>query len=233
MQFLKLRTGADHYRNGLKRTTPLIVRKSRKYGIELDTEPLSRRRCILITGAHDSGKSRCLHRLWEAAPQVWRKPAILLSALEPLQAWVDNPDLAEWWDSVQPAPKQTWEQLKQHQRLKHMPRYFEETEAILMIDDAHKLNGRKLSVINLCVSKAGIWIITASDEERISPTLRAAVQRRNPQTVRFDSEASYDATAIALWIIAAVAVGLGAWQIAAVIAGLKVLAHGRRAARQD
>jgi hypothetical protein len=57
--------------------------------------------------------------------------------------------------------------------------------------------------------------------------------RRDPQTFRLDSEVAYDATTIVMWIMIALSVGMGAWEIAVVLGGLKMLGSGRRAARQE
>jgi hypothetical protein len=57
--------------------------------------------------------------------------------------------------------------------------------------------------------------------------------RRDPQLIRLDSEVAYDATAIFLWLMIAVCIGMGAWEIAAALGGLKLLGSGRRAARQE
>jgi hypothetical protein len=51
--------------------------------------------------------------------------------------------------------------------------------------------------------------------------------------VQLKSEAAYDITSMTLWLMILVALGAGAWQLAAALGGMKVLGGGRRAARQS
>jgi hypothetical protein len=46
------------------------------------------------------------------------------------------------------------------------------------------------------------------------------------------SKAAYDATSITLWLTILIAMMAGWWQLAAIMGGMKVLAGGRRAAKQ-
>ncbi len=76
MRFLKLRT--DHNRtrrDGTRYVTPLIVDSPRRFAPSRDRKETSLRRkqCQLITGAHDSGKSRWLTRLKDNRHEIWGK----------------------------------------------------------------------------------------------------------------------------------------------------------------
>ena len=104
---------------------------------------------------------------------------------------------------------------------------------MLFIDDAHKLAGRKLEIARLCVLGAGIHVVTASEEQRIPPNLRAVLMRREPQIFRLDSEVAYDATSLLMWLFIAASMGVGFWEAALVMGGLKALGTGRRSARPD
>lgn len=234
MRFLRLRTGSQRWRDGTPRTTPLVVDRARKFGPDLCVTCIHKGRCQLVTGGHDAGKSYWLRRLAEAAPQIWRAPALVLGARDPVTMWAEaSPAVAAWWDALPVSDRRApWAQLRQWERIEALPRYVEAVGAVLVVDDAHALTGRKLAIATRCVAAARLWVCSATDEERISPTLRAAVQRRDPQTHRLATDVAYDGTAALLWVCALVALGLGAWEIAAVISGLRLLAHGRRAARQ-
>jgi hypothetical protein len=63
-------------------------------------------------------------------------------------------------------------------------------------------------------------------------SLRMLIETRDPQKVLLKSDAAYDVTSMALWLIILIALCAGWWQLAAVMGGMKVLAGGRRAARQ-
>ena len=108
-----------------------------------------------------------------------------------------------------------------------------DTKAVLFIDDAHKLAGRKLQIARQCVLASRVFVIAASEEQRIPPNLRTIIMRRKPQVFRLDTEAAYDATHILMWIILASCLVIGWWEAALVIGGLKALGTGRRAARAD
>jgi hypothetical protein len=228
----------------------MVITKTRKYGEEIDRELISRKRCVLIVGAHDAGKTRWLKRLQEAAAAIWgaktQAAPLFLGALRPLGGWYDSPHLEKWWDEPAKAeeeakeagqnssePRRRWGKLRHWERAEALPDYLNQTGAVLFIDDAHKLQGRKLQIARECALAARLWVVSASEEGRIGPSLRNVLLRRDPQLIRLDSEVAYDATAIFLWLLIAVCIGMGAWEIAAALGGLKLLGSGRRAARQE
>ena len=245
MHYLRLRVGSRQRANGTPYAVPMVITKTRKYGEEIDRELISRKRCVLIVGAHDAGKTRWLKRLHEAATAIWgaktQAPPLFLGALRPLGGWYDAPHLADWWDAQAkveektreadpqaPEPRRPWAKLRHWERAEALPDYLSRTGAVLFIDDAHKLQ-----IARECALAARLWVVSASEEGRIGPSLRNVLLRRDPQLIRLDSEVAYDATAIVLWLLIAVCIGLGAWEIAAALGGLKSLGSGRRAARQE
>lgn len=239
--FQRGKPGAD----GIRYVQAVIRRKARRFGPVLDVETISRKRPILITGAHDSGKSRWLDRLAAEASGIWGKKTdaqpLILGALRPLAAWTDASAVAAWWDkreaakvsAGETAQARPWSKLRPWERADALPDYLASTGAVLFIDDAHKLTGRKLDLARQCVLSARLWVVAASEESRIAPNLRGPLLRRDPQIIRLDSEAAYDATNLLTWIVAVVLLAVGAWEAGLVVAGLKALASGRRAARQD
>jgi hypothetical protein len=126
-----------------------------------------------------------------------------------------------------------WSKLKAWERAEALPDYLRDTGAVLFIDDAHKLAGRKLQIARECALTAKIWIASASDEQRIPPNLRSVMMRRDPQVIRLGSDVAYDATNVLTWVLALVLLASGAWEASIVVAGLKALSGGRLAARQD
>jgi len=227
-------------------TTPVVKTMTRRYGPVTDVEALSRKRPVLVTGAHDSGKSRWLERLHTEAPGIWGKktdaPALWLGALRPLAAWSEQDHVIVWWDARakrsaeggQAGPEaRPWAKLRAWERAELLPDYLRDTGAVLFLDDAHKLAGRKLQIARECTLAARIWCVAASEEQRIPPNLRSVLMRRDPQIFRLDSEVAYDATNIFVWCLALALLAAGAWEAGAAVAGLKALASGRRASRQD
>ena len=126
-----------------------------------------------------------------------------------------------------------WKALKQHDRAEALPDYCKDTKAVLFIDDAHKLAGRKLQIARKCVLASRVFVIAASEEQRMPPNLRTVVMRRDPQIFRLDTDVSYDATNLFMWAVLVACLAAGWFEAAMVLGGLKMLGSGRRAARAD
>lgn len=245
MKFLKIKTSKNKTRaDGSKYSTPVFVTKTRKYGKVLNEKTISVKKSILITGAHDSGKSRWINRLYDKAPQIWgskiKSPPMILGALLPLTAWSDLHTVQNWWEEERKKEdinganvRPPWTKLKQWERAETLPVYLQETNAVLFIDDAHKLAGRKLQVARLCALSAKITVVSASEEQRIPPNLRGVLMRKEPQVFRLNSEVAYDATNILMWFLIVTCVLMGAWEAGLVLGGLKALGTGRRAAKPE
>jgi len=246
MQFLKISTSKNKLRaDGTQYSTPIFVTKTKKYGKVINEKTISVKRPILITGAHDSGKSRWVNRLYEKAPQIWgtkiKAEPLFLGSLLPLAAWSDSNCVKNWWEKEREKEqlnnddrvRTPWVKLKQWERADILPTYIQETTAVLFIDDAHKLSGRKLQVARLCALSAKITVISASEEQRIPPNLRGVLMRQEPQIYRLNSEVAYDATNILMWFLIVGCVLMGAWEAGLVLGGLKALGTGRRSAKPD
>ena len=248
MECLRIRRGTKQTRaDGSPYASPTYVTKNRKYGDTLSEQTISTKRPILVTGAHDAGKTRWVRRMHEHALEIWgsksKTDPLYLDTISPLAAWCDSPALAVWWDGLRQAElvaypsdpskvRDPWKSLKPHSRADVLPDYCKDTGAVLL-DDAHKLSGRKLQIARECVLAARLFVITASEEQRLPPNLRTVVMRRDPQIFRLDSETSYDATNLFMWAILVACLAAGWWEAAAVLGGLKALGSGRRAARSD
>ena len=205
--------------------------KSRKFGPATFEQALRCRQDVAIYGPHSAGKSRWLARMHEHAPSLWtRRPVALLRGLEPLAVWLEQPALMDWHatrEGVQP-----WEKLRQVDKVAALRHWVEECKPVLLLDDTHKLTGRKADLVAQLVRVAGVVVHTASEEARIGLSLRIALQARGPQVVRLASEAAYDYTGPLVWVLCLICAAAGAWPVAAAIGGLKVLGRGSRAAKQ-
>jgi hypothetical protein len=246
MEFLKIRRGTGQTRaDGSRYAVPLYVTKTKRMGNTISEEAISTKRPILVTGAHDSGKTKWVERLHEHAGEIWgtksKTSPLYLNTLSPLSAWCDEPDVEKWWEglrmteeSADPTTSRVpWKALKQHDRAECLPDYCKDTKAVLFIDDAHKLAGRKLQIARKCVLASRLFVITASEEQRMPPNLRNVVMKRDPQIFRLDSEVSYDATNLFMWAVLVACLAAGWFEAAMVLGGLKMLGSGRRAARSD
>jgi len=80
MRFLKIKTSKNKKRaDGTKYSTPVFVTKTKKYGKVINEKTISVKKPILITGAHDSGKSRWINRLYENKRPIGDIPTFLLN----------------------------------------------------------------------------------------------------------------------------------------------------------
>lgn len=217
-------------KNGQKRRVPVVRERDRRYGRVLDERALSITRDMLISGPHASGKSRWLDRLFAQAGAVWgdTRPILFLRTIEPLQRWYEDPRV------VANAAKRglTWSKLKSYERADELIRWVTESKAIVMMDDAHKLAGRKLDVATRVAGNAHQLVVSCFDEQQIPISLRLLLVQRKPQRIELESKAAYDATSMALWLSILISLMAGWWQLAGVLGGMKVLAGGKRAAKQ-
>lgn len=239
--------------DGRERYVQAIVKtKPRKYGEVVDTQIVSRKTPTLITGAHDSGKSQMLARLYAEERAIWGRkitaPALWLGALRPLAAWSDVEHVSRWWNdraanlqekvdagdtSIRPEDLRPWSKVRAWERSEALADYVQETGAVLFLDDCHKLAGRKLQIARQCTLAARIWVAGTSDEQQIPPNLRSVMMRRDPQMIRLGSDVAYDATDLLTWLFALILLAAGAWEASAVVAGLRMVSKGGRSARQN
>ena len=215
--------------DGSTRRVPIVRKRERKYGPVLEERVLSIKKDVLVTGPNSSGKTRWLAKLDARAGEVWTgREKLFLRAMEPLQRWYDDPRIEAF------AAKQgkTWAKLRSYERLDMLIGWVKVTKVVLILDDAHKLAGRKLDIaIQLC--REALRLVVGTFAEQATPmSLRMLIEARDPQKVMLKSEAAYDATALAIWLIILMALFAGWWLLAAVMGGMKVLAGGRRAAKQ-
>lgn len=236
MQFLRIKNRNRKRSDGRSWAEARVIRKSRKFGQVIEDRGISTRLPVLVTGAHASGKTYWLERLRANARRVWASidaEPLHLAATRPLSAWTDVQHLELWWAGRENSTDDRhWSKLKAWERVDALPLYLEETGAVLFVDDAHGLSGRKLKVVQECVRAAKVWVMAAADEGRIAPGLRKDVMAAEPQTFRLGSEVAYDATPVAMWVLIALFMSMGYWELAMAIGGLKLLGSGRRAAKQ-
>lgn len=240
MRFLKLRTDHNRIRrDGTRYVTPLIVDAPRRFAPSRDRKETSLRRtqCQLISGAHDSGKSRWLMRLRDNRHAIWGRKSqpVLLEGLMPLSSWVEVKGIAGWHDGQfsEQLDFIPWNKLNLQQKADLLADYLLDTQALLFVDDAHKLTGRKAQIARKCLLSSKTWLMACSEEGRLPPSIRPIVERRNPQRIQLESDVSYDTTKALIWFMVAMCVVAGAWEAGAVIGGLQMLGSGRRSTRAD
>ena len=229
MHMLLLRPNGK-WTDGVTRRVPIVRERARKYGPILDERVLSVRQDLLIAGPNACGKTRWLAKLDEKAPEIWaRQQKLFLRATEPLQRWCEDDRVIAWAERHHGKP---WARLRAFERVDALVQWVHDRKAVLLLDDAHKLTGRKLDVVMQLCRECSRLVIGTWSEQSLPMSLRLLLDRRDPQRIHLQSEAAYDITNLAIWLLMIAALMVGWWQLAAVLAGMKVLAGGRRAARQ-
>ena len=215
--------------DGTKKRIPVVRERGRKYGPILDERCLSIRKDILVSGPNSSGKTRWLAKLDDKAGEVWiGREKLFVRSMEPLQRWYEDPRVV----AHAAAKGAIWARLRSDEKVEALLSWARETKPVLLLDDAHKLAGRKLDIaIQLC-REAGRLVVGTFAEQATPMSLRMLIDTRDPQKVMLKSDAAYDVTALVLWLLILIALMAGWWQLAAVLGGMKVLSGGRRASRQ-
>lgn len=251
MKFLAIRNLKRKRKDGSEMYKCSWVHKTRKYGEVISETTITAKRNILITGAHDSGKTRQLERLFDVSVGMWgakRGKAIKISGLTPLSQWVESYTVRDWYEDIRALHAKNgtmppdylsdfgnrpFSNLKQYERADLLICYIEHTKSVVFLDDGHKLTGRKLDIARNCIAAADKWVIAASETTRLPTSLRNIVLKSNAQDLKLTSDASYDATSVLTYLMIAVAIAGGWYEAAFILGGLKALGHGRRAARAD
>jgi len=226
-----LRLKRHRVRNdGVRSVLPVVIEKARRFGRPVHEEKISVRRDVLLTGAHQSGKSRWLARMHEEAPGIWKsRPAMLIRCVNPLAHWIEQEPVKAYAEQRFAKP---WSKLRSWERVDALVEWVRENKPVLLVDDAHFLTGRKLDVALRLLDAASLVVVTASEETRLAVSFRLALTNRSPQRIHLKSEAAYDITPFVVWMIVLAALAAGAWEISAAAAGLNLLGRGRRAAKQ-
>ena len=239
------------------------IRSKTHYGGEVTkSEYIRKTKNVLITGAHHSGKSTMISRLYDEAETIWfnqvkpyshtrntklanDKPIlnpdetldnwqfpepVFISGITPLSKWTEHSGVKTWYESK---GEDEYKKIPAWKRVELLAQYLKETRAILLIDDAHKLTGRKLQIVKDCIAAAFRVILSASDENKLAPNIRRQFLESEPQIIRLNSEVAYDATHLFIWFIVIVCFMTGQTEIAAVLGMLETMKGGRRASRQD
>jgi hypothetical protein len=229
MEMLMVRSSGK-LADGTRRRVPIVRTRARKFGPILSEQVLSIRRDLVITGPNASGKSRWLAKLNLRATEIWPKsPAVYIRSMEPLLSWFEDPRTVAYAETE----GKPWAKLRSFERMEIFIEWIGKKNVVLLLDDAHKLSGRKLDIAIRMATKSKILVVGAFATQSVPMSLRMLMEQRNPQRVALRSEAAYDATSIAIWLLLLITLAAGWWQLAAVIGGMKVLGGGRGAAKQS
>jgi rRNA-processing protein FCF1 len=207
MKFKRVKTS----KTGRNTNTRYLVwtQKKRKWADRSKEKYISKKKSIVIEGAHASGKTREIEKIKRRAAEVWGGAAtiIYLRATDSLADWF-NKNLRKEDEAklIQANPEEAEEIAanikKQHIKIAQLIHKID--GGVLMVDDIDKLAGKKKEIIKDLVRAAGVVVCTASDYREIDNTIERQLKNKGVEVLKMSSDASYDATYVlfAMFIIA-------------------------------
>lgn len=246
MKFLNIRHDKER-KDGSKRAKLYFEEKSKKFGALVSSKYVSCRKNILISGGFQSGKSRIIRKIWKERRNIWgsERGFIKLSGFGTIAEFVETPILRTFYNAIPKSnnaellaffdanEQREFKQLKQHERIENLILFVKHNKTVLVIDDAHKLTNRKLEIAKRCIEQCQIFVVATSEEQRLATSLRTVVMNTNLEHIRLDTKASYDVTAVFVYLVIAICAVGGWYELAFVVGGLKALSSGRGATRKD
>lgn len=210
-------------------------------------------RFIVITGAHNSGKSRVLESLYDRAEDIWKvavRPyaptkSTSLPRDKPVFKTKEEYESWKWPDPVMVCcidPLSKWatqlpfdtEGLPAWKKVEMVADYLKRTRAVLFVDDAHKATARKARLITQYLLSAYRAVITCEDEALLPPTVREIIMKSGSvDYIRLKSDVAYDTTGLLVWLLVAGLFAAGMTEAAMFLGLLQALGRGRRATRQN
>lgn len=189
--------------------------KPKKYSKKCKEIYVSKKKNIVIIGAHASGKSKELNKIIKQSSLIFSKnKAIVLKAQEPLSDWynnITNQDKQELLlnQELSEEEKITIENNINKSYVKAMTLINKSKNAIIYIDDIDLLSGRKVEIVKDILKVCKIAVVTAKNEQDINKSIYYLLQKKGMQLLSLDSSTSYDATNIlfVMFVLAMLATG--------------------------
>lgn len=247
MKFLNIKRNGGQRKDGTTRAQVYFEHKSKKFGNLISSRHIGRTRNILISGGYNSGKSKIVYKFWQARKEIWGKDRgfIKLSGLGTIAEYTDTPTLRNFYNAIPKGDNaelieffnsnegREFKKLRQHEKIENLILYIKHNNTVLIIDDANRLTNRKLEIAKRCIEHCKLFVVATSEEQRLATSLRTVIMNANTEHIRLDTKASYDMTAVLIYLII-VATAVGGWyELALVMGGLKALSSGRGATRKD
>ncbi len=188
---------------------------------------------IEIFGVQASGKTRMIERIREASRELWRFPLVYIKATDSLSdiysrnvgAPAKSSKAGEQFsmdDEYQIGDNEyqigdKWDIL-----------YEKATKAVVIIDDADKMSGKKLEICKELCRRAKRIVYSSQSDTSINQTLYKTIQMRKMKkhTIRLSSTASYDASNWFLMALIAFLAFTGMPEAAVIIVMARLAMHG-------
>ena len=202
----------------------LIIFRERpkKYSKKVKETYISKKKNIIITGMHASGKTKELKKIFKNKESIFKQEKFVwISATDSLTDWFNQnlkkKDTVEFLESLSEEEKIEVEEniKKQHIRIQNLIN--KTSKAVLFIDDIDRLQGKKKEVVKDLIKVSSLVICTAKSIQDIDKTIMAILHRKTYQEVSLSSEQSYDATNILFVVMILTMVIIGNYELAVLI----------------
>jgi nucleoside-triphosphatase THEP1 len=199
LRFLYLRKA-----NNKSNQRSIIFReKKNKYTNKQKESYISKKKHILITGLHGSGKSKELNKLYKKAKQVYVKfdNFIFLKGSESVSEWlkkVGKKDIAKINEKLNEDELIALENMDNNYYVKSFYLIELAKQSVVFIDDIDNLrSGKKLELMKDIARNAKLIVATAKSETEVNKTIMNTIYKRGGYTgINLSTQQSYDATNI-------------------------------------
>ena len=195
--------------------------RPKKYSKKLKETYVSKKKSLIITGLHASGKSKELKKIFENKESIFRQEKFVwISASNSLSDWFTNikkNDTKEFLESFNEEERAEIEEDLKKQHIKIQNLINKTSQAVLFIDDIDYLQGKKKEIVKDLIKVSSIVVCTAKSIQEIDKTIISILDRKKYQEIELSSDQSYDATNIIFIVIILAMLATGNFELAALV----------------
>ena len=172
------------------------------------------RHSLVILGREGSGKTREVEKLREKARHIFGCSAVFLPAQFPI---------SDWFSLNLPA-----EDLKGKKGIEKRELLLSACrDAVVVVDDVHRLTGQKLQFVKRALAVARFFIVSAPRWHDIPQSLRVEIEKKRFREVHLKSSASVDMSYIIIALAIVGAFVVGHHEIAFLLMGMRYFMRQR------
>lgn len=213
----------NHKEKQIKKPAEIYFAQKSFYGARKRKETfIPKKANLLIIGAHGSGKSKEIHRLFEKREMLHQRHTqnfVRLNCNDAVSDWI-NINLGEALHDYTP---QEMDPRTTYAKIQALVNYSE--KAILYIDDIHKATGKKLEVLKDIMRVAKQWIITTEAKHTINKSI-LNLMRKNYTTVELSTTQAVDATNTLMFVFLVMLVLTGNIELAILVTAGRLALKG-------
>jgi hypothetical protein len=220
-------------RSGTTNKFIVLRERKKKFSKDIKETYIPKKDSIFIYGAHASGKSKELYKLYNERNSLYPKDRVLLligtdSIADWLHKNLDEKDKESFLQDEEGSftdkgiEKELNKQYVKIEMLKNISK-----GATVFIDDLDQVHGKKLELLKDILRHSKRYIVSAKDDRSINKTLLEIMQKRHSfKEISLQSEVSYDITNIFIFIFIIALIITGHVELAILIFALRFLMKG-------